>query len=111
LTGRFGLKEMTIKKIQTVLAQYPVVDMAILYGSRARGNYKQGSDIDLTLLGEEKLMLQVLGRIITDLDDLLLPYMIDLSIFSQITDPDVINHIRRAGVTFYQKETSVGDRA
>jgi predicted nucleotidyltransferase len=48
---RFGLKESVIRKICSVLARYPQVEKAILYGSRAKGNYKNGSDIDLTLRG------------------------------------------------------------
>lgn len=39
-----------------------------------------------------------------ELDDLLLPYKIDLSIYDTISDPDVIAHIHRVGETFYQKE-------
>ncbi len=100
---RYGLKEITIQKISAVLARYPQVEKALLYGSRAKGNYKNGSDIDLTLCGREDLTLSVLYRISDELDDLLLPYTIDLSIFSHISDPDVIEHIQRVGMTFYEK--------
>ncbi len=100
---RFGLKESTIQKICAVFARYPQVEQAILYGSRAKGNFKNGSDIDLTLLGGDDLTLKVLYRMMDDLDELLLPYTIDLSIFKHISDPDLIDHIRRVGVVFYQK--------
>lgn len=103
---RFGLKETTIEQICTVLSHYPQVEKAILYGSRAKGNYKPGSDIDLTLTGNEALNLDVLYRIIDDIDDLLLPYTFDLSILHQISDPDVIEHIRRVGVVLYEKGTA-----
>ncbi len=103
----FGLKETTIAQIQSVLVRYPQVEEAILYGSRAKGNYKNGSDIDLTLLGSEDLTLQVLYRIMDEIDELLLPYTFDLSIFQQISDPDVIDHIRRVGIVFYERETEV----
>lgn len=103
MTLRFGLKEATIQKICGVLSRYPQVEQAILYGSRAKGNYKNGSDIDLTLRGGADLTLNVLYRISDELDDLLLPYTIDLSIFSHISDPDVIEHIQRVGMTFYKK--------
>jgi uncharacterized protein len=99
----YGLKESTIQKICTVLARYPQVDKAVLYGSRAKGNYRNGSDIDLTLYGEANLNLQVFYRIMDEIDDLLLPYTIDLSIFSNITDAEVVAHIERMGVTFYEK--------
>src|ERR1051325_181216 len=100
---KYGLKETTIQQICDVLAKYASVEKAVLYGSRAKGNYKNGSDIDLTLYGGADLTLNVLYRLSDELDDLLLPYTIDLSIFSQISDPDVLEHIRRVGVTFYEK--------
>ncbi|HEU0296808.1 MAG TPA: nucleotidyltransferase domain-containing protein [Anaerolineales bacterium] len=103
MTLRFGLKETTIQKICTVLSHYPQVEKAILYGSRAKGNYKNGSDIDLTLRGGADLTLNVLYKIMDELDDLLLPYTIDLSIFNDIGDLDVIEHIQRVGVTFYDR--------
>jgi predicted nucleotidyltransferase len=102
---KYGLKEATIQKICAVFAKFPQVDKAMLYGSRAKGNYKNGSDIDLTLCGDADLTLDVLYKIMHELDDLLLPYTIDLSIFSDISDPDVVEHIRRLGVTFYEKDS------
>lgn len=100
---KFGLKEQTIQKICAVFDRYPQVDRAILYGSRAKGTARTGSDIDLTLVGGEDLTLKVLYRIMDDLDDLLLPYTIDLSIYAQINNPAMREHIQRVGVTFYEK--------
>ncbi len=99
----FGLTESAIRKILAVFARYPQVEQAILYGSRAKGDYKTGSDIDLTLCGGDDLDLRVLYRIMDELDNLLLPYTIDLSIFAGISDPDVIAHIQRVGVVFYRR--------
>ncbi len=101
---RFGLEENDIQTICSVFSRYPHLEKAVLYGSRAKGDYKNGSDIDLTLLGGEDLTLKALYRIMDDIDDLLLPYTFDLSIFHQISDPDVIDHIRRVGIVFYQRE-------
>lgn len=101
---KYGLSLSTVEKIRAVLTRYPQVEQAILYGSRAKGNYKHGSDIDLTLCGGADLTLRVLYRILDDLDELLLPYTIDLSIWNDIGDPDVLAHIRRVGVLFYQKD-------
>jgi uncharacterized protein len=104
---KFGLSEATIDKIQTVLARYPQVETAVLYGSRAKGNYKSGSDIDLTLYGGEELTLTVLLRIMSEIDDLLLPYTVDLSIFHTVNDPDLIDHVERAGIPFYETKRAV----
>jgi uncharacterized protein len=98
----YGLKQQTIESIRAVLARHPVVDEATLYGSRAKGNFKPGSDIDLTLFGDA-LTSAILGDIAEELDDLLLPYQIDLSIFAQIANDDLREHIDRVGVVFYQR--------
>ena len=99
---KYGLSERTLQKIQSVLSRYPQVEKAILYGSRAAGTYRNGSDIDLTLCGEA-LTHSVLSRIDTELDDLLLPYTIDLSIFHQIDNPAMVEQIQRIGIDFYEK--------
>jgi len=111
MTPRFGLKEATIKKISAVFARFPQVEKAVLYGSRAKGNFKNGSDIDLTLYGGGELTFDVLRKIMNELDDLLLPYTIDLSIAAHISDSTVIEHIQRVGVVFYEKDAAVTESA
>jgi len=103
MTLRYGLKEATIKRMCDVFAYFPQIEKAIIYGSRAKGNYKNGSDIDLTLQGNKDLTFDVLLKVMNDLDELLLPYTIDLSIFNDITDGEVIEHIQHAGMVFYEK--------
>jgi len=97
----YGLSEATIERIWSVLRDYPDVEKAVLYGSRAKGNYKTGSDIDLTLYGET-LTLDHLARISAALDDLLLPYTIDLSIYHRLEDAELLEHINRVGIVFYE---------
>jgi predicted nucleotidyltransferase len=101
---KYGLKEKTIEQIQVVFSKYPNVEKAVLYGSRAKGDYKNGSDIDLTLHGKD-LTLKLQHKIANELDDLLLPYKIDLSILDQISTPEFIDHILRVGIVFYEKAT------
>jgi predicted nucleotidyltransferase len=99
---QFGLEEADIQKICKVLAMFPEIDKAIIYGSRAKGNYRKSSDIDLTLVGKE-LNLTILNQISQQIDALLLPYLFDLSIFHQITNTDLVEHINRVGQVFYKK--------
>ena len=96
----FGLKNEIVERIKDVFANYPPVEQVILYGSRAVGSYKNGSDIDLTLKGDN-LNLTIANKLCNDLDDLLLPYTFDISIFSHISNPDLIEHIERVGIEFY----------
>ncbi len=106
-----GLSDSVTQKICAVLNRYPQVEKAVLYGSRAKGSHKNGSDIDLTLCGGADLTLSVRHRIAVDLDDLLLPYMIDLSIFGDIGDPDLIEHIQRVGTILYSKQQQLIDES
>lgn len=99
----YGLQDATIQSIRAVLLRHPEVERAILYGSRAKGNFRNASDIDLTLCGGADLTLHVLCRIMDELDDLLLPYTIDLSISNHISDPGLIEHIHRVGIVFYER--------
>ena len=79
---------------------------ALLYGSRAIGYYGNGSDIDLALCGGTDLNLQVQHRVADALDDLLLPYTIDLSILHDIENPKLLAHIDASGKTIYEKINS-----
>jgi type I restriction enzyme S subunit len=99
----YGLKLHTIQAIQNVFVTYPTIEKAILYGSRAKGNYRNGSDIDLTLVGEN-LTLSEQFTIETALDDLLLPYKIDLSLYHKMDNPDLLDHIEKVGINFYEKK-------
>lgn len=99
---RFGLTENTIEQINSVFVKHHSIEQVIVYGSRAKGSYTTGSDLDLTICSTEvnqRLLLQIM----TELDDLLLPYSIDLSIYRQIDNPNLIEHIQRVGIIFYQR--------
>ena len=97
-----GLTQIDIDSIREVFSKYDQIDKVLIYGSRAMGNYKPASDIDLTLLGK-KIDLNLQLKIELDLDDLMLPYKFDISVYNRITNPDFINHIDRVGKEFYSK--------
>lgn len=99
---KFGLDTGVIQKINAVFQKYAEVEGVIVYGSRAKGNYKPGSDIDLTILSKSK-DLSLLFKIENEIDDLLLPYKVDLSFFSLIDNQNLIDHISRVGIEFYRR--------
>lgn len=99
---KYGLTEETIDKINRVFSEHPQVEEAVLYGSRAKGNFKNGSDIDLVLKGE-KLDPSIVNKINLEIDDLLLPYSFDITSLSQISNHDLIDHIKRRGIVFYSR--------
>lgn len=98
-----GLTENEILNIQQVFSNYPAVENALLYGSRAMGNFNPTSDIDITLKGNN-IDLTLLNQIELDLDDLMLPYKFDVSIYHKIANQDLINHITREGKQIYSKK-------
>src|SRR5687768_6799446 len=103
---KFGLTDNQFIKICQTLSKYAEVECAILYGSRAKGNYRPGSDIDLTLLGPD-LTYDIINKIECELDDSYLPYKFDISIHHRITDEAVLEHITRVGKLFFQKTENV----
>jgi len=98
----FGLSNNHIDLINSVFTKYDCISKVVVYGSRAKGNYRIGSDIDLTLFGDN-IDFDILLKIENKLDDLLLPYNIDLSIFNKIENNDLIEHINRVGIIFYER--------
>jgi len=96
---KYGLEENTISKIHEVFARYPQIEQVIIFGSRAKGNFKSGSDVDLALKGRH-LNLKTINQISNDIDDLLLPYMFDLIAYSSINNPELLEHIERIGKPF-----------
>jgi uncharacterized protein len=101
-TSKFGLKDKILQEISSVFQSFPEIDSVVIYGSRAKGNYKTGSDIDLTFKGKH-LTLNTINKVSLKLDNLYLPWKFDLSIYSQIDNPELIDQIDRVGLVFYSK--------
>jgi len=99
----YGLSEQTYKQLITIFASYPEVEEAIMYGSRARDNYKPYSDLDITLKGQD-LQLSHFARIEEDIDNLLLPVFCDLSNYDLLTNPDLKRNIMNDGKVLYRRK-------
>jgi uncharacterized protein len=97
-----GLTPEDIYRIKSVFSMHDQIDRVLIYGSRAMGNYKPASDIDVTLIGIN-IDQRLLSQIEFDLDDLMLPFKFDISIYDKITNPEFISHINRVGKEFYRK--------
>jgi len=101
----FGLTNDVVAQCQQVFKQFPEITSVIIYGSRVKGNYRPASDIDLTLKGQA-LSHDLLLQVEMALDDLFLPYKIDLSIYHQLDNPELKEHIDRVGEIFYSIKSS-----
>lgn len=92
------MKAELIEQIHGALRRHPEVEATVLYGSRVKGNHREGSDIDLSLSGD--ISFASLGDIVDELDDLLLVYTIDVAVFDHLNSQSLKNHIRRVGKVF-----------
>jgi len=100
---RYGLDDTAFKKINEVFTNYPQIEQVLIFGSRVKGNYKPGSDIDITLVGNG-INFDLLNKVTGKLDDLLLPYLFDVSIFSHIKNQELVEHIVRVGQILFKRE-------
>ena len=98
----YGLPRQALDRLLTVFRDWPQIERVTLFGSRARGDFRPGSDIDLCLHGAS-LGLSELLAIAGQIDDLLLPWTMDLSLWHQLDDPALRDQIARDGVVFYER--------
>lgn len=101
----YGLSDIELRKLSELFAGYEDIEEVILYGSRAKGNYKPFSDVDISLVGS-RLTRSALNQISLAIDDLLLPYQFDLSIFHKLTNPELKEHIQRVGISIFNRDYS-----
>ena len=73
----YGLTDNELEKLCNLFRKHEEIEQAVLYGSRAKGNFKPFSDIDITLMGD-RLTYNTLSSLSDEIDDLLLPYSVDL---------------------------------
>lgn len=106
---KYGLSDEVIERMNGVFSRWPGVERVILYGSRAKGTQRGGSDIDLTIAGDALTQSHLL-KIANELDELALPYKIDLSLLRQVEDKALLEHIERVGVIFYERTSGVQSR-
>jgi predicted nucleotidyltransferase len=98
-----GISESVLSTIKTVFLNYPEVEKAVLFGSRAKGNFYEGSDIDIAVFGE-KLNFEKMLEISIDLDKIDLLQTIDLVHFEKIKEAELKKHIERVGIKIYDLE-------
>ncbi len=100
--AKYGLDNDAIYQIISVLTENSKINEVILFGSRAKGNFRHGSDVDLSLIGKELQLNDVLNASIA-IDDLSLPYKFDIVIYDRITEKALIDHINRSGIVLFDR--------
>ena len=102
-TLEIGLSDSEIQQVQSILGLFPHIEEVFLFGSRARGDYKRGSDIDLSIKGEE-LTREDLSQIWATFDASLLPYFVDIVSYSKLKNTALKEHIDRFGILVYRRD-------
>jgi predicted nucleotidyltransferase len=103
IAAQLGLPAITLDKLNSVFKQHRSIKQVLVYGSRAKGNYRHGSDIDLTIKGDV-IDFAELMQIEDQIDDLFLPYTLDLSQYRQLGNAGFVDHIDRVGVLIYDRD-------
>jgi len=101
--NNYGLNRREMQTISGILSKYDEVKNVLIFGSRAKGEYHSGSDIDIAIIDKDT-RYQTLRNIKNDFSDSSLPYNVDLINFSTLTNEDLKNHILRVGKPFYSVE-------
>jgi len=96
----FGLSDRDVKTLQDIFKKYPDVKNVFVFGSRAKGTYKQGSDIDLAIMNEW-VKDTLICKMKSDFEDSSLPYTVDLVNYHTLKHPELKNHIDRVGVPLF----------
>lgn len=101
---KFGLRDFDLKYIIEAISKFSEIEKAVIFGSRAKGNYKSGSDIDIAIYGEH-INFNVLSILHANLEEESpMPYLFDIVDYTHSENEDIKEHIDRVGVIIYIKD-------
>ena len=103
MTRDIGLSAEVVTTLTEAFARFPAIEKVKLYGSRAKGNFSARSDIDLVAYGKG-VDRHLISRVLMDLDDSDISYLVDLQNFHDLTNQQLIEHINRVGLVIYQAQ-------
>ncbi|MCC5907910.1 MAG: nucleotidyltransferase domain-containing protein [Balneolaceae bacterium] len=104
--NRFGLTDRDMRTIQAIFQTYPAVESVHIFGSRAKGNHRIGSDLDLAIMNKGVSSKQI-ASIRGDFEQSSLPYNVDLVDFNRIDKKEFTDHIKRVGVPFFKQNREI----
>ena len=100
---KYGLTNSDVNNVISVLEKNNKIEKVVLFGSRAKGNYQDGSDVDISLIGKD-LNLNDILELSLEIDNLFLPYKFDLIIHNRIKEKALLEHIKRVGITLFDRK-------
>ena len=99
----FGIDDKNLHLIRSIFKDFHVINKVLVYGSRAKGNYSEQSDIDL-VIADTNIDRKTIGEILLAINNSDFPYTVDLQNMEAIKNPQLQEHIQRVGKEFYVKE-------
>ncbi len=105
MNNLFGISDKFFEILLDVMKSYPQIEEAFIFGSRAKGSYKHGSDIDIAIKGKE-----ISNELVWDITALLnnempIPYKVDMLAVNEGLSLSLADHIRRIGISFYRRKS------
>lgn len=98
-----GLSEVDIEYIVGAIAKFREIKKAVVFGSRAKGNYKAGSDIDIAIYGDDITFDTVSSLHSLLEDESPLPYLFDIVDYTHLDHKELREHIDRVGIIIYER--------
>jgi predicted nucleotidyltransferase len=107
MNNNFGLTTEELQEIAAVINKMQEVDEALVFGSRAKGNYQRGSDVDIALKGNnlDHTIISQISFVLNE--ETFMPYHFDILNYNDISNKELLSHIDRVGQTLYKKNTVV----
>lgn len=98
-----GLRESDLEEIIAMVCRFPEIEKAILFGSRAKGNFKPGSDVDLAVVGD-RIGFDTVAKLHAMLEEeSSMPYFFDILDYSHVSNQEIREHVDRVGIKLYEK--------
>lgn len=103
----YGLLQRDIDEIIGAFRRFPEIEAAVLFGSRAKGNYKPGSDVDIAIKGKaiDHSCVATLSFLLNEESSL--SYFFDIVHYEQISELELVQHIDRVGKLMYERSNDL----
>ena len=96
----FGLPSYVLVRLNDVFKRHSTIKKVTMYGSRAKGNFRHNSDIDL-MITAPSMSWEEFGQFGIEIDDLLLPWKVDLALMHQVENQELVDHVSRVGIRIF----------
>jgi predicted nucleotidyltransferase len=103
----YGLRQQDLDEIIVIIRQFAVVESALIFGSRAKGNFKKGSDVDVAIKGTFVTRDDIAALSFALNEDSAMPYFFDIVQYETITEKALVEHIDRVGQVIYSQQMTM----